>query len=999
MKRTKLIIAGLLVIAGLLSARGQELFPAQHKGFIAKEAYLLESPIGVIAILPPQHQETWKLTDQNDEARYLDAVARSILSRGDAELKLLRFIEEHPHSAYIHYAMSRLGELYYIKGLYGSASYWYKLTDSSQLPEEMAVANDYYYAYSLMAEKRNKEALKIFIPLNYAPRFKDDAAFYTGYLLMKEGKLDEGIPYLQKVISHPTYGSYANAYIAEAQLSKMMYSDALRNASETLKRNNIPDNVRISLYRTAGLAAANLGQTYASTDFLEEYMRLVESPGRIEQLTLGKNLFELGRHRESLSYLQKVSEGEKDFMSQLSLYYAGLAHLSLKQPQEALLSFDQARTNASYPQLTEAATYNAALAAYAQTPGEVGDGSKRLAEFLNLHPNSEYRSNVIAYLSDAFINEPNAEVAISEMNKISPFPKELTRARERVRLRQANKALTGGQTTAAAKQYDDIIRTADDPQSVAEAYLWKGEAAYRSGDYRGAIASTESYLRSRPNELALNPNAYYTLGYAYYNLRQYKEAEQNFQEYTRLKPTPTPDEKTAINNRLGDIQLQRKNYDSALDYYKAAEMAEGAESDFALFNQGMIRGLQRDHKSKSVILGNLISRYPNSKLIPEAMYEQGRSFSMQNDNSAARSVFEEFFKSYSRDSFAPKVGIQWALTYFNDGRLEEAAKIYERVIRDYPRTQEAKSALQDLKSISVQLNRMNEFNHLANSVGAGDVISQTEMDSLTFLAAERIVAEGDASKAKQALEDYLTQYPNGTFINNARYNQALLQYNSGNYKEVVTIIGPIIGTFKGKLAEDSYKLLASSYDRLKEPGKAAEAYLSLSLLASDITERSNWLRAASDRAFSSQSTQFIYGIASDVVNGSIRVNDEAKSVIFAHAAESYARNSEKTQAVLFAKQILQLPDYGKHTMANTIVALDLFDQGKYNQVRDLMNKVTQKGSSDTYWLARAFILLADSYEKTGDREIAKTYLESIRGSYRNNNDGILEMVNKRLSRL
>lgn len=996
----RLSITAILLLGGsILTGSAQKINHPQERIFIAQEASQLKSPIGVLEALAPIYKDYWKLTDQNEEARYLDAIARSAIQSSDAELKLLHFIENHPHSAYIHHAMNRMGEFYYVRGQFGSASYWFKQVNSDMLPEKMAESNDYYLAYSLMMENRTQEAIKVFRPLVYAPHFKNDASFYLGYLLMKEGALDEATPHLQRVTKHRLYGTYAQAYLAEAQLSKMRYSDALKAATEALTDLNATQEVKVSLYRTAGLAAAQLGQLQPAANHLTKYMQMSDAPGRIEQLTLGKTLFELGKYKESINYLNKASLGKQDFMSQLSLYYMGLAYLSLKQPQEAMSAFDQSKAIAAHAPITEAASYNAALSAYAQKPGQVGSGSQRLAGFLTEYPQSEYRSKVVNYLKDAFLNEPNADVAISEMDKITPLPTELAKIRERVRLHQANKALKSGETAVATKRYDEIIRSGGDPISVAEAHLWKGEAAYRSGDFQAAITSTQNYLKNKPEELELNPNAYYTLGYAYYNLRNYNEAERNFQEYIRINQNPTPNEKTAINNRLGDIQLQRKAYAKALDFYQQAELAGGEEADFALFNQGMIKGLQRDYQGKSSILGNLVNRYPSSKLVPEAMYEQGRSFTMMGNNSAARNVFEQFFNRHSRNPFAPRVGLQWALSYFNEGNLSEAAKIYKRVVRDYPNTPEAKSALQDLKSISVQLNQVEDLNELAQSVGAGEVLSRAEMDSLTFLAAERLVGEGKFAKANEALDNYLKQYPDGAFINQAHYNRALLQYNQGNYREATEIIHQVANRFSGTLAVDSYKLLASSYDRLKEPGKAAEAYLNLATLSSDVGERSRWIRASADRAASSDSKQFIFGLANDLASGAIGVNEETKSIVFGYAADSYARSNQKTPALNFARKILSLPDFGNHPMAHTIVGLDLMDQGKYKEVKSLMTKVTDKGSTNPYWLARAFILLADSYSKLGDKATAKAYLESVKSSYDQHDDGILEMVNNRLASL
>lgn len=992
-------ILGLMLGGVLLASPAQNINRDQEHILRAKESQQLESPIGMIESLTPVYKDVWKIEAQDDEAIFLEVIARSMLQTGDAELKLLKFIEQNPHSSYIHHAMSALGQFYYVQEQYGSAAYWLRQVNTSLLPERTSAAVDYYHGYSLLREGRDKEALKLLEPLTYSQDFREDANFYAGYLLMKQGDLNRGVSHLNKVIRHPMYGSYANAYIAEGQLSEMQYSAALKSAEAGLQTRNLPPEVMTSLYRTAGLASSNLGQLQTSTNYLEQYMRSTRTPGRLEQLILGKNLFEMGRHSESEEYLLRSAEGRQDFMSQLALYYAGLAQLSLRQPTRAISSFDRSKAIAAHAPLTEAADFNAALAAYAQTPGKLSAGTQRLGHFLSVYPNSEYRTQVIGHLSDAFLNEPNASTALQEIDRINPLPRELATTRERVRLRQANRALESGQTASASKQYDDIIRSSADPVSVAEAHLWKGEAAYRTGDYRSAINSTESYLRTRPNELELNVNAYYTLGYAYYNLAQYGEAERNFRAYLDRKTAPTPDERTAIYNRLGDIELQRRAYDRATSLYNQAEQAGGAESDHALFNKGMILGLQNNYAAKANALSEIARKYPNSKLIPEAMYEQGSSLALAGDLAGARQVFDQFFLRFKRNEFAPKVGVQLALSYFNENRLDEASKVYEMVIRDYPSTPEAQSALQDLKSISVQLNRVQRFNQLVSEVGATGAIPRAEMDSLAFLAAERVVASGDVAKADEALNDYLRQYPNGAFVNNVHYNKALLQYNSGNYRGAVEMAAPIASRLSGKLAEDTYRLLASSYDRLNESGRAAEAYYSLAQLAGSTAERSNWVRASAERAGKSESHSFAQSLASQVLNGSLVVNDESKSTVYAIATESYARSGQKGNAVAYAQRVLKLPNYGKYAMAQVIISLDLYDKGEYKEVQRRMQSVTQQGSTDAYWLARAFILLADSYEKQGDSATAKLYLESVKGSYTNRTDGILQMINERLARL
>lgn len=991
----------LLVLSPLAVSAQQGLSGRADQLLRAKEAHLLQSPVGVLRDLAPKHSDFWQLPGNDEEATYLDAIARGALMTPDADLRLLHFIESHPHSAYLPHAQARLGECYYIRGMYDSASYWFGKVDTALLPEEVAEAVDYYHAYSLLKVGRESRAIRIFRPLTFSKTFGEDAAFYLGYILMKQGDFRESIQHLERVEHHKTYGAYATAYLAEALLSESRYSESLQKASGRLSgAHGLGNKVRASLLRTAGLAATNLGDPKSATSYLRDYFEVAQTPGQIEYLTMGKGLFDLGQYQDANTYLLRVAEGgEQNFMSQLALYYAGVAQLSLQKPQEALHSFDRAVQINAYPQLTEAASYNAALAAYSQAPGKLSDGSARLARFLSQFPSSEYRSQVIGHLSDAFLNEPNVQASLQEMDKISPLPAELRRTRERVRLREANISLESGQTTVASRQYDDIIKRGDDPVSVAEAYLWKGEAAYRNGDYNTAISSTLSYLSSRPRELELNPSAYFTLGYAYFNQRKYADAERALNQFLREKDAPSPDERTDVYNRLGDIAVQQNRYADAQRLYQQAEQAGGTEADYAYFSQGMMRGLQQDYRGKVEILSRLATRFPQSSRIPEALYEQGRTLALLGDNAGARAVFERFNAQYQHNEFAPKVGNQLALSYFNDNRLEEAARTYEQVIRNYPNTPEARSALLNLKGISVELNEVDRFNQLVKQAGGSVVVTSAEMDSLTYLAAERLITQGTTAEATRAMDDYLRQYPNGAFANRARYSQALLYYNAGNYSEVLRSLEPLTRTASGELARDVFNLKANAHDKAGEPGRAAEAFVQLARAETNNADRSNAIRAAVDRAKKSNSHDFVYGLAADVANGAFAINDQAKSEVYATATESYARSNQKSQALAFANRLLALPDFGHHTMANVVKGLSLYDEGKYAEVQQMMQKIATIGSTDPYWLARAFILLADTYSAQGDKATAKTYLESVQNSYRNASDGILELVRDRLAKL
>ncbi len=995
-RRLLSIMASLCVC---VSGIAQSVNPSMDALLRSREALALRSPVGTIEGLQAVYRGAWQLEPNDDEARYLDAVARGMLESGDAELRLLYFIEEHPHSNYINYARVALGNLYYSRGTYESAYYWLNQVDVDLLPEAMSASVEYHLAYTLMTRGKYNEALKLFIPLTYYAPLRNDATFYAGYLSLRNGDLEKGIHFLQDLQNDPVYGAYASAYIAEADLSELRYSEALERAERELSREGLPMEVCTSLLRTAGLASSSKGQAEQSVGYLMQYMVLEKGQKRLETLVLGEGLFELSRFREAEKYLLEVPNADPDFMGQLALYYAGLSELALKERSRAVASLDRAKAMNVYSPLTEVSEYNAALAVYSDTPGKLSDGTKRLSSFLQRFPNTEYRSQVISHLSDAFLYEPNVSSALKELNAISPLPTELQRVRDKVRLREANASLSSGNTALATQQYNDIIANSSDPLSVSEAYLWKGEAAYRAKNYPEAIRSTLEYIKRSESAFSVNHNAYYTLGYAYYNQGMYAEAERYFKKYQEVNASPSPEERTAIYNRLGDIELQRKAYVVAIEQYTRAEQAGGSEADYALFSKAMVKGLQGAYADKASFMSNLPIRYPQSTLVPESIYEQGRALSMQGDKKGAERAYDSFFVRFRSHPIAPKVGLQLALTYYSDNDLSRAIQAYEMVIRQYPNSPEAKSALQDLKSISVQMNRVENYRDLVREVGRSDVASAHELDSLTYLAAEQVVATGTTKEAEQALDKYLAEYPNGAFADNVYYNKALLLYNDKDYYGAISVVKDKARHFSGKLAEDTYRLLASSYDRTNEPGRAAEVYYQLALFASDNKNRSNWCMLSVERAEASRSDAFLISMAKNVKSGKLEITEEAKANVYLATTKVSAIENNKSVAIAYANEILSLRDYGGHPIAKIVLALDLYDRGDYQAVQRKMQEVVRTGTTDAYWLARAFILLSDSYQKLGDPDTARTYLESVKGSYSNRNDGIMQMINERLKQL
>ena len=68
----------------------------------------------------------------------------------------------------------------------------------------------------------------------------------------------------------------------------------------------------------------------------------------------------------------------------------------------------------------------------------------------------------------------------------------------------------------------------------------------------------------------------------------------------------------------------------------------------------------------------------------------------------------------------------------------------------------------------------------------------------------------------------------------------------------------------------------------------------------------------------------------------------------------------------------------------------------YDRAEQQVKNFMQKGTPHQYWMARALIVLSDTYKAKGDNFSAKQYLESLKANYKGNEPDIQQMIKERL---
>ena len=119
------------------------------------------------------------------------------------------------------------------------------------------------------------------------------------------------------------------------------------------------------------------------------------------------------------------------------------------------------------------------------------------------------------------------------------------------------------------------------------------------------------------------------------------------------------------------------------------------------------------------------------------------------------------------------------------------------------------------------------------------------------------------------------------------------------------------------------------------------------------------------------------------------------------SAKSLMSTSRRSQALELFKLLAKEPSTDEGAEASYILIQDSFDRADFSAVQQKVYAFSEKAGGQNYWLAKAFILLGDSFAEQGNTAQARTTFESIKSGYTSTGpqDDVLDQVNLRLSKL
>ncbi|MDR1644586.1 MAG: tetratricopeptide repeat protein [Tannerellaceae bacterium] len=934
------------------------------------------------------------------EADYMLACASYAQGLPQAPEQLKEYIDTYPdtrHADEIHFY---IGSVHFGAREYEKAAFWLSEANIDHLAANQQEAYTYRLAYSLLQTGDTPKARAYFLRVRQdGTTYREAASYYVAYIDYEAKRYDEALAGFTRLKDADSYRETAQYFIAQIYFIQGKYDQVVKEGEDLLA--HYPDSPNNSeIYRITGNSYYHLNNRDKAITYLSEYAALTDETKRNDIYLLGVSYYNNADYTNAITHLsQTVSLS--DALAQNAYLYLGQSYLKKNDKNNARMAFEAASTASFDLQIKEAATYNYALLIHETAFTGFGESVAVFENFLNDYPRSKYTDKVNAYLVETYLTTKNYQAALASIEKIRTPGTKILEAKQDILFQLGTQAFANMTMDEAVSLFTLAIDMGVyHAESRNEAYFWRGESYYRQGLYQNAIADYRTYMNNtRRRDTDMYALAYYNTGYCFFKQQRYDEALQNFRQYATLERNPQGETYADAYNRIGDCLFYNRRFAQAEESYTRAAALYPPTGDYSLFQKGYITGLLKDYRGKIVVMDRLVSDYPDSRYVPDALYEKGRTCVLLDNATAAAAAFETLIRRFPQTSRARKAGVQLGLLHYNANQPDKAIAAYKKVISDYPESEEARVALQDLKTIYIELDDIGAYAAYANSLGGSGSLRMevTEQDSLTYIAAERLFMRGDHDGARRSLANYLQNFPAGAFATQASYYLASIHFAAKNYAEAKRLYNIVLESRDTKFMEDAWARKAEIEYVEKDYKDALESFKNLRLIAEDLQNREaaklGIMRCAQ---FTGQSADAL-AAAEEILKGAKLLPEVRTEARYIRAKAFLSLNQP-------AKALPDLQALAKDTRtvygaeSKYLLAQVYFDTNDHAKAeKELMNFI-EEGTPHPYWLARGFILLADIYIRQGDDFQARQYLTSLRNNYKTDDD-IAAMIENRLGKL
>lgn len=931
-------------------------------------------------------------------ARQNIALASYYLREADAAQLLTSYAEEFPYTQNTQQLELYLGILDFERGKYKPALKRFEKIRSEELSDDEFTQLVFYRGFCYVQQNKYEQGAYEFAQIlkQQDCEYTLPSHYYYGYCEFYMKNYSTALEHLLKVKDEADFAATAPYlicqcyyYTGDCEHATVM-ADSVINAS--------PKNKYVSAMKHILASCQFKDKKHSEAlENLLAYKKGNKKLAREDWYMLGISYYNTDNPQKAVECLSKVTNKD-DVLTQNSYFHIAMAQLALGDKKKARMAFESASRYNYDKNISCDALYNYALVTYELSYSPFNESVSAFERFLKEYPESEYCSKVYEYLINVYLTTKNYQAAYNSIQKIGAKTDAIREAEERVLFGMGTTQIANRRYAEAASTFQTILSGKSYNEDLTvRSYFWNGECLYRLGKYEESVKNLKTYLaKTTSREQEEYGYAHYDLGYDYLKLGNKTESNNWLRKFTMLSGVD-PQMKVDAYNRIGDNYFSERNFKQAGDAYASAQTVADkvAGADYAMYQTGLIAGLQKNYNEKINVLKNLLAKYPKSEWADDALYEIANSYVALNENDNAIDTYTKVANSYPKTNpMVRKAKLQIAMLRYNAGNTDAAIAMYKEVATGYPGTEEAQTSIETLETIMVDNNRVAEFTELAKTLnsGKGGVTITVKEDSLTYKAAEKVYFRDNFKEAESSFKAYLEKYPDGKYHSLAAYYLAACMYRQGNMDGALEQYRALLSDSGNPNREETLAKASSICYGKQEWAEALKYYTELE----QIGGKDNRIKAKIGImrcAYNLQSYQKTVSAATDVLaeSGDAEIQLEAK---YKRMKSNLALGND---AMADIKELCKDTRNAYGAEAEALLIQQYYENRNYAQCEKEFFAFVDRGTPHSYYLAKAFITLADCYMAQENWFDAKQYLLSLSQNYSPAPQDIQEAIDTRLN--
>lgn len=874
-----------------------------------------------------------------------------------------------------------LGQYYFRQGNLQEAIHFYEQADIAYLNNEEIADKKFELAYCYFNNQQFDKAKPLFAAIKDLPKNKYyiPGNYYYGLLAYNDKNYDQALRSFKHIDQEPTYKDVVPYYEAEIYYFTGD-QDGVLNLSEKYLRKD-------SLYYTQDmelLTAQTLFEQKRYSDalpYFEKYYNHSDKIRKEELYELAYSYYRLKKWEQAISKFQPLSNAQ-DSLGQTSMYLLGDCYLKVNDKKGARNAFEICSNMNFNPSQTEAASF-----LYAKISDELGyesTATQKLSSFIINYPNSTFSPEAKTLLSLLLAKSSNYAEAFKIMSNYPAKDGDSWRLFQKVAVGRALQVMQNNQLTTADSIFNLSLQQPVNPAYEAIAYFWKGEIAYRLGNYQQAINYSKSFINKASgvkeeiaaiSNAANSQNAQMIIGYAQMKSGNYSNAQQAFAQAQKTV-VQNPEATASATLHEADAYFMQQNFNQAEKSYKDAIAKGVANSDYARYQLALIAGLQGDNGSKKQILHDLIIKNPASSYQSEARYELALTQLNEGNLNDAIGVFENNISNpVTSEKIKAKSILKLAYAYQLNGNYAKAISSFQQFLTQYPGDTARGMALEALRSIYVAEGAPEKYltflkeNNLPNP-------DEATLENTFYDAAIQDFSKENWTAATDGFRKYLNQFPKGKNAVKAHFYRGIALEKSQKWQEALQDYDSVLNTGWSDFSEEAASSAARISFTQEKYGQAFQYYGNLRNVTTD-----------------KQMLQIAY---EGLMKSSFELKQYEQTAAFADTLLSLPGLSkdESAQANLFKARSLQKTNFPEEAdaiyqkldkdnlgaisaEARYRIAEISFDKGDMKTAEKQAGYAAQSSSGQDYWIVKCYILLGDILTEEKDYFNAKATLSSI----------------------